>query len=290
MQAIDVVAASGDELGEGPVWDARTRRLLRVDILAGRVLSLDPGTGGQEVVLELKPPIAFVLPRASDGLVVGQGRRVLAVDGASRVTPLVAVEPGRPANRFNDAACDAAGRLWAGTMSTVREEGAAALYRVDPDGTCQRVLERVTISNGLGWSPDGERLHHVDSPTQRIDVHDFDAATGTLTNRRTFAAIDPADGLPDGLTIDCEGGVWVALYGGGAIRRYTPVGALDAVIRTPVAYPTSLAFGGDRLDELFVTSACHPLSPDERRGAPSAGAVLRLQPGVRGRAPLQFAG
>jgi sugar lactone lactonase YvrE len=280
-----------DLLGEGPVWLPDEQRLLHVDIDAGIVHAWDWADGSRGRI-ELDAPLSFAIPRRGGGLVVGQRRTVVLLDGDGPGGPrtLVEVEHGREGNRFNDAKCDPAGRLWAGTMSTVREPGVAGLYRVEHDGATERMVEGTTLSNGLGWSGDGERMYFIDSTTQRIDVFDFDVARGRVSGRRTFAEIDPADGLPDGLTVDAEDGVWVALYGGGAVRRYGADGRLDAVLEVPVSNPTCPVFGGPELDVLFVTTARHRLTAEQAAAQPLAGAVLALRPGVRGRPAHPFAG
>ena len=201
---------------------------------------------------------------------------------------LATVEPDRPENRFNDAACDARGRLWAGTMSTTRERGAAALYRLTPEGELSVALSDVTISNGLDWNLDATQLYYVDSTSQRIEAIDFDLDRGGLGRRRSFAAIAIEDGLPDGLTVDAEGGVWIALFGGAAIRRYAPDGRLDVDLPLPVTNPTSMAFAGPDLGDLYITSAKHRLSTEQLAREPLAGSLLRIRPGFLGRLPHRF--
>jgi sugar lactone lactonase YvrE len=229
--------------------------------------------------------VGFALPDAAGGVIAGVGRELRALP-PSRL--LAAVEPDRLDNRFNDAACDARGRLWAGTMSTTRRPGAAALYRVTPEGELSVALSDVTISNGLDWNLDATRLYYVDSTTQRIDAIDFDLDRGRLGRRRSFAAVSVEAGLPDGLTVDAEGGVWIALFGGGAIRRYAPDGRLDFELGLPVTNPTSMAFAGSDLGDLYITSAKHRLSAEQLAREPLAGSVLRVRPGVRGRLPHRF--
>jgi sugar lactone lactonase YvrE len=151
------------------------------------------------------------------------------------------------------------------------------------------VLEGVTISNGLAWSPDGRTFFYIDTPTRRIDAFDVDPSTGAIARRRTAVEVPASAGWPDGMTVDAEGGLWVALWGGWAIHRYLD-GRLDRVIEMPVAQPTSCAFGGQELDELFITSAWKGLSDAERAAQPVAGALFRLRPGVRGVPPVPFAG
>jgi sugar lactone lactonase YvrE len=203
---------------------------------------------------------------------------------------LCSVEEPLEGNRFNDAKCDAAGRLWAGTMSTTREPGVAGLYRIDPDGACEQVLAGTTISNGLGWSVDGERFLFIDSTTQRIDAFDFDVATGGLSNRREFAFIDPADGLPDGLAIDEDDGVWVALFGGAALRHYDRDGTLDAIVELPVTNPTCPVFGGPARNVLLVTTARHRLTEEQAQREPLAGSVLAVRTPTQGSPVHRFVG
>jgi sugar lactone lactonase YvrE len=196
---------------------------------------------------------------------------------------LAAAEADRPGNRMNDGACDAAGRFWAGTMALDERPHAGALYRLDPDLTVHTMLTEVTISNGIDWSLDGRRMYYVDTPTRRIDVFDFDVAAGAIANRRTFVEVPADAGLPDGLTVDAAGFVWVALWGGAALRRYGADGTLERVVPLPVTHPTSCAFGGAALDELYVTSARIALTAEERKRQPQAGGVFRVRPGVAGR-------
>jgi sugar lactone lactonase YvrE len=284
-----IVQPGADELGESPVWLARERRLARVDIAGRSIVIFDPRDGAERR-LPTDEPVGFVVPVRGGGLLAGVGRTLVRVDEDEAVAHrLAAVEPERPSNRFNDAACDARGRLWAGTMSSDREPGAAALYRVEAGGRPERALAGVTLSNGLDWDLDATRLYYVDSLTQRIDAIDFDVDRGRLGARRPFALIDAAHGLPDGLCVDAEGGVWVALFGGGAVRRYRADGTLDAHLELPVSHPTSLAFGGVELQDLYVTSAKHTLPPAERLRQPLAGSLLRLRVGVTGRTPHSFA-
>jgi len=285
---VELVTIGTDQLGEGPVWLAAERQLLRVDIEA-RAIVLRCIAAANERRRRFDARVGFAVPASAGGWIAGVGRELRRLPSLeARAEVLAAVEIGMTENRFNDAACDARGRLWAGTMSTVRQSGAGALYRFLPDGEVTAALPGATISNGLDWNLDATRLYYVDSTTQRIDAIDFDLDRGRLGARRAFVAIDPDDGLPDGLAVDAEGGVWIALFGGGAVRRYLPDGRLDAEIRVPVTNPTSLAFGGRELTELYVTSAKHRLSAAQLEREPLAGSLLRLHPGVAGRATHRF--
>ena len=284
-----IMSKGNDELGECPVWLADERRLLRVDVTGQAIVTRDV-PAGSESRRSLHGPVGFALSAADSSLVAGIGRelQLLQADSAPRL--IAEVEPERRDNRFNVAACDARGRLWAGTMSMSRRPGAAALYRVTVEGEITVAVRGATISNGLDWDLDGARLYYIDSTTQRIDAIDFDLDRGLLGTRRTFASIDERHGLPDGLAVDVEGGVWVALFGGRRIRRYRPDGALDLELPLPVSNPTSLAFGGPELSDLYVTTAKHRLSADQLAREPLAGSLLLLRPGVRGRLPHRFGG
>jgi sugar lactone lactonase YvrE len=185
---------------------------------------------------------------------------------------------------MNEGGCDPEGRFLCGSMAYDQTLGAGSVHRLDPDGTVHRVLEGVTISNGVEWSPDGSLAYYNDTPTHRISVFDWDGEAG-LTGRRTF--VDLGDGYPDGLTVDAEGGVWTALYDGGAVRRYAPDGTLDLVVEVPTPKVTACTFGGPGLDELFITTSWEGLGPDDE---PLAGSLFRVVPGVTGRPVREFAG
>ena len=289
MGIVSVAIDSQDQLGEGPCWDDRLETLLRVDIARGLVHGWNPATGAAWSRRH-DGEVSAAVPRvAGRGWLVAAGHRLLIDDG-DRIDVLGSTEEDLPDNRFNDCKCDPQGRLWAGTMSKTRSPGTGALYRLEPGADLQRVVSGTTISNGLGWSPAGDRMYFIDSTTQRVDVFDFDGRTGAIANRRTFAEIDRGDGLPDGLTVDAAGGVWVCLFGGAALRRYDQSGALDAVVALPVTNPTSPAFGGSGLRTLYVTSARHRLSDAQLAAEPLAGAVLALEPGVTGLPGNRFAG
>jgi sugar lactone lactonase YvrE len=200
------------------------------------------------------------------------------------------IELENPGNRMNDAKCDPAGRLWAGTMAFDFAPGAAALYRIAPDLSFVKVLEGVTISNGLGWSPDGDVMYYVDSGKYSVDAFDYDGANGEIANRRELVRFAPEDGMPDGMAVDAEGHLWIAFFHAAAVRRYTPQGRLDRQIRLPVALVTSVTFGGDDLRDLYITSAAYGLSAEQLAEQPHAGATFVCRPGVEGQPTVPFAG
>ncbi|HZF89660.1 SMP-30/gluconolactonase/LRE family protein [Streptomyces sp.] len=267
MRAYEVAVRAEATLGEGPTWDAAGDRLLWIDILGSRVHTYEPATG-RRTVRTTEQHVGAVKPRAGGGLVLNlrDGVALLDPDGAFRWLHHEPV-PGR---RANDAAVAPDGALWAGTMRYDEAPGGGTLSRLTGDGTVDVVLDDVAVSNGTGWSPDGRLMYYIDTPTRRVDVFDvldvLDVAGGRVGNRRTLAEIEEGAGFPDGLTVDAEGCVWVALWDGGAIRRYTPGGELDRVIELPTPRVTACAFGGTDLRDLYVTTARvglpapHPLS------------------------------
>ena len=191
---------------------------------------------------------------------------------------------------MNDAACDPQGRLWAGTMSFEAEPEVGTLYRIDPDGSYHPMINGLTISNGMGWSPAGDLMYFIDSPTRRIDVLDFDGEQGTAANRRTLVDLAETAGVPDGMTVDAAGGLWVAFWGGAQVRRYGPDGDLSFIVDVPVPQPTSCTFGGTDGQDLYITSARLGLSQSELADSPLSGAVFVARPGYRGLPAFSFGG
>jgi sugar lactone lactonase YvrE len=280
-RALQRVPVAAGTLPEGPYWDGVAGGLYWVDIPAGRVHFLDE-SGGQRT-WAAGQPVAAAAGRACGGLVLAVRDGFAALDLATGQTSVLAgVEPDRPDTRMNDGACDRAGRFFAGTKAEDDAPGAGALYRLDPDHVVSLVVADVTISNGIGWSPDEQLMYYVDSPTRRVDVFDYDPASGAIGGRRPFARLPSAGAMPDGLAVDAEGGVWVALWGGSAVHRYDAAGRLDQVVEVPHVNVTSCAFGGPGLDLLYVTAAAGP-------GA-AEGALYRGPAGVAGLPAYPFRG
>lgn len=269
--------------GEGPVWSSRWGGLRWVDMLAGDVLSL--GDDGAVERRHVGRVAAALRPRRAGGAVIGV-ERGFALEGVDRGLTQLEELWSDPGVRMNDGGCDPDGRFYCGSMAYDQRPGAGAVYRLDPDGSVRMVLEDVTISNGLEWSPDGSLAYYNDTATRRIDVFDYARETG-LTARRPFAQIPSEAGGPDGLTVDADGGVWVALYGAGAVRRYTATGVLDEVVEVAARKVTACAFGGPRLDELFVTTSREDLEPGDD---PLAGSLFRADVGIAGMPVREFAG
>ena len=260
-------------LGEGPCWDAEAGALYWTDIAAHRVHRL---TGdGAHTEWDTGQPPGAVVPRAGGGLVLAASEGFLAMDpGTGSLSMLAAVEPDVPGNRMNDGACDRAGRFFAGTMASDESPGAGALYVLATDHQVTRLVAGVGISNGIGWSPDDQRMYYIDSLTYRVDLFDYEPGTGAIGNRRMFASLGAGEVMPDGLAVDSEGSVWVALWGGSEIRRYAPDGRLTLTVDVPAANVTSCAFGGPDLRTLYITTAAGP--------GRSGGALFACQVGVAG--------
>ena len=277
--------------GEGPAWDVASGCLLWVDLVGERLHRSSPD--GSDAIAEFDQPVCAVVPRAAGGLALalGDGLWLQDPDGAMRRLHAIA-QPELPlgAVRMNDGKCDPAGRFWAGSMAYDGRPGAGSLYRLDPDGQVAEILRDVTVSNGLAWTRDGTTLFYIDSALQRVDAFDADPGTGAIRNRRVAVPVPAASGTPDGMTIDDDGGLWVAMWGGGSVNRYTPDGRLDTVVEVPCANATSCAFGGTDLRDLYITTSPHGLSDADRAAQPLAGGLFRFRPGVTGPAAVALAG
>jgi sugar lactone lactonase YvrE len=268
--------------GEGPVWYPGWGGLRFVDMLAGDVVTLLPdGTLGRTHVGSVA---AVVRPRSGGGAVIGVERGFALEDPAGTLTTLPELWSDTGV-RMNEGGCDPDGRFYCGSMAYDQPEGAASLYRLDPDGSVEVVLDSVTVSNGLEWSPDGSLVYYNDTATSSIALFDYSRASG-LTNGRTFVTLDGPGG-PDGLTVDAEGGVWAAVFDGGEVRRYSADGVLEERISLPTPKVTACTFGGDGLDTLFITTSQEGVDTDED---PLAGSLFSVEVGVSGQPVRTFAG
>jgi len=288
--SVEVFADLRADVGEAPHWDDLTDTLLFVDLTGGAVFRYDQ-SGVQLGSFFVGQEVGAVVPRRGGGLVLAVRDGIaVASDTGEGFEVTAPVERDIPGNRMNDAKCDPAGRLVAGTMAFDLSPHSAALYRVEPDWSFGQIARDVTQSNGIAWSPDGSRMYFIDSATQGIDVFDYDAGTGSAGNRRRLVTIDPADGIPDGMTTDDQGNLWVACFGGAAVRCFSPAGEqLDEVL-FPVTQVTSCAFGGPGLADLYVTTAAYRLSPGQLNREPHAGATFACRPGAAGLLATSFAG
>ena len=266
-------------LSEGPRWDAERAELLWVDILAGQVHAAPIDEDGRLMPVRTVPigrHVGAAAPADAGGYVLAAVTGFWHVDDQGAVQALAQPEAGRADVRMNDGICDPQGRMWAGTMAYAETRGAGRLYRLDLDGRCSLMLDGLTISNGMGWSPDGTTMYLADSGTREIYAFDFDPIDGTLDHRRLFAQVNTPGAAPDGLTVDDGGDVWVALWNAGALARYTADGSLREMIPVPVDRPTSCAFGGSDGATLFITTSREGLDEQTLAGQPQAGHVLRV--------------
>ena len=270
--------------GEGPFWDSVNARLLLVDMLAGAVVDVDEeGRTGRR---KLASVAAVLRSRRGGGYVLATENRFVLLGPDLTVEKTLPPVFTDPLIRMNDGGCDPEGRFYCGTMAYAETPGAGALYRFDPDGRVEVTLRDVTISNGLQWNRAGDAVFYADTPTGRVDRFDFDPESGAFTGRRTFAEI-VGGGYPDGMAIDVDDGIWVALWGGSAVHRYGSDGRLDLVVDLPVSNVTACAFGGPESQTLFITTSRQGLGPEDQ---PEAGAVFRYDAGVAGAPQHAYAG
>jgi len=286
---VETVLDAHAAVGEGPVWDERTNRLFWVDIMGHKLHVYDPASD-HDAVVEIGQPVGAAGLREQGGMVLAlrDGFALLDAD-LGDLRWVARVEDDTPTSRMNDGKVDPAGRFWAGTMPFAPGEPVGALYRLDPDFRVTRVVGDIKLSNGLDWSLDNKQMYYIDSLSQQIDSFDFDVRSGSVGARRTVIAIDPAEGLPDGMTLDAEGGIWVALHGSGTVRRYLPDGTVDRIVQLPVRMVTCPAFGGPDYADLYITTMNYGMTEDALRAQPLAGALFRCRPGVKGRPPFRFA-
>lgn len=287
MRADVAAVTTPARLGESPVWDVARSRLMWVDLLAGTVNEFDPTTG-EGMAARVEPAVtALGLCAGGDRYVVAAGMGVATCTWPGTNLHRVAlVDRGE---RMNDGKPDPAGRLVVGTMTGDHNPGQAALYQIER-GTVRMLLDGVTISNGLDWSPDGGTMYYVDTPLERIDAFDYDVTTGAISGRRILADLRGVPGRPDGLTVDSDGGVWVAMaHGGACVRRFTPEGQLDHVLELPVRNVTSVGFGGDGLTDLYITTSQLRMAADELARWPESGCLFRASGlGVTGLPPNRY--
>jgi sugar lactone lactonase YvrE len=285
-----VLAASvGAQIGEGPVWDDRDDSLVFVDIDASSMHRYRPGSGRLESYPLPACAASMALLESGWLLLAGQGLAVCRTDGSgyTAAVPGIPLDPGRV--RFNDGKVDPWGRFVVGTMSLTDRQPVAALYRMTSSGQVSKTLDRVAVSNGLGWTADRKRFYYVDSAARRVDVFDSDPLTGQLSRRRVFVHLGGDDRGPDGLCLDQDDCVWVAFWGGSAVHRYTPDGTVDVVVEVPASQVTSVAFGGTGLTDLYITTARAGLSAEQIRAQPHAGDLFILSTGTAGVPVPRFA-
>lgn len=276
-------------LGESPCWDQKRQRLYWVDILQKRLHWYDT-LSQKNHTIQLQHRIGCVAARKRGGLILAleNGFSLLDLE-TKKITFLADPEEHLSSHRFNDGKCDPTGRFWAGTMSLDESLKEGSLYSLDAERNVQRWLENLGISNGIGWSPDFQKMYFIDSPTREIVAFDYD--TGSLSHRRVVITIPEDAGYPDGMTVDREGMLWIALWGGGKVTRWNPAtGKLLDEIPVPACHATSCTFGGPRMSDLYITTAQKDMNPTQRKTYPHAGCLFRIKTEFVGMESFEFAG
>ena len=275
-------------LGEGAIWHPAEKKLYWVDIEAAELHIYNPATGKDKVLPTGEKP-GTVVPIEGGGVLLAAQNSIYSMDTGTGELSLVTKPLHDPLLRFNDGKADPSGRFWVGTMAYDTREGAAALYRMDKDKRFHQVADNVTISNGLVWSADRKTMYYIDSPTLAVQAFDYDDASGEISNGRVVIRVPEAvGGSPDGMAIDTEGMLWIALWGAAAVVRCNPAtGETLQRVEVPALQVTSVAFGGENLDMLYITTARTGLSPEQLEKYPGSGGLFAAKPGVRG-VPAEF--
>ena len=283
--AVDIKAS----LGEGPCWDENTNRLYWVDILEKKVHYYQPQTN-ETSTINVGQYVGACVPTKSGDLLLAleNGFYILNLE-SEKLTIIEEPESHMYENRFNDGKCDPAGRFWAGTMHKDASKVTGSLYVMQTDRTVKKVLSDVGISNGLAWTADAKTMYFIDTHTREVAAFDYDVSSGEINNRIPVVTIPEEEGFPDGMTIDSEGMLWIAHFNGGKVTRWNPdTGELLTTIKLPVSKVTSCTFGGEHLNELYITTASVGLNEQEKRDQPLAGGVFRVKTEVKGTKTVLF--
>ncbi|HEU5077778.1 MAG TPA: SMP-30/gluconolactonase/LRE family protein [Opitutaceae bacterium] len=288
MDTPELCYAGRAELAEGPVWHEGA--LWWVNIVSGTLNRLDVSTG-LNTARATGDFLSSAVPKGDGGWLVARRGECALLDWKSgKLTPFAKPAEMPSGNRFNDGKCDPAGRYWVGSMDLKLRPRRAALYRVDHDGRVERMIENLSLSNGVAWSAAGDRFFHVDTTERRLTAYDFDLARGTLSNARLIREFAESEGSPDGMAIDREDKLWIALWGGSAVVQVDPrSGKTLSRHELPVAQVSACAFGGEDSSTLFITTAWQNLSLERRIAQPLAGSIFALKTQTRG-APVSLFG
>jgi sugar lactone lactonase YvrE len=287
---LECVLDSRSELAEGPVWDPVSSVLYWVNIKAREIHRFDPASG-KDILWKTPSDVGSLALREMGGLVVALKTGFFLFHPPGAFTPIAEPEPGLPDNRFNDGKTDRQGRFWAGSLYDPDEtKPTGALFRLDRDLSCHRMVDGIFASNGLAFSPDSRTMYYADSRRRTVWAWDFDADVGAIANRRVFVELSGAEGVPDGAAVDDEGCYWLTQPPAARVVRYTPKGRIDRVLEMPVSQPTCVAFGGPRMTTLYITTASYRMPAAKRAEEPLAGSLFALEVGVSGPADARFGG
>ncbi len=290
---IDCVVQSADILGEVPRWCDRSQRLWWVDVRRPALQYVHPASG-RYAAQRLHPDLVTgsMALRESAGFVLATGTGIYLYDPATELPakPIAHPEEGRPGMRLNDGKCDRRGRFWVGSMHDTQRDPVGTLYRLDADHSCTAMLDGFVLPNSLCWSPDDKTMYFSDTHNQVLWAFDYDIDAGAISNRRVLKDWSYQVGRPDGATVDAEGFLWICMVASGQLMRLAPDGRIDRIIQLPVTNPTCPAFGGERLDRLYITSHSQRFTPEQQAREPLAGALLALDVGVSGLPEPRFAG
>lgn len=288
--SITRVSTGNSVLGENPLWDPVTGSLWSIDCMSRKLFRHDPAGGEQTEFPLRRTPGSFAF-RANGGMLMAYRRGLALIEpGTPMLVDVPSPQIDFAKDVFNDGKCDRRGRFWVGTMDREVHDPIGALYRVDPDLSVHRMADGTTLSNGIAWSPDNNTLYHCDSRPGLVWAYDYDIETGGIANRRVLIDFATRKGMPDGCTVDAEGGLWVAEIGAGQVVRFDTTGREIGAVSVPVTRPTSVIFGGANMRTMFITSMRFSLSEDEQRQQPEAGSVFALNAGVAGLPEVRFAG
>lgn len=288
-EKLELVLDAKAQIAEGPFWDQEKQLLYWVDIL-GKTINLYNPAAAKNELIQLDKMIGALIPAENGKLLAALEDGLYLIDAETAEQEfLVNPESNNDQTRFNDAKCDRRGRFWVGTMDLEENRELGTLYCLDPELNLVEKIKNVKISNGLAWSLDNKTMYYIDSPTKEVLAFDYDLETAEITNKRVIISFAEAEGVPDGMTIDAEGKLWIAHFGGGQVSRWNPNSGekIDSV-QLPVSNVTSCAFGGKNLDELYITTASVGLSEEEKEAQPLAGGIFRYQAGVKGLAGVKF--
>jgi sugar lactone lactonase YvrE len=290
MSQVDCVHAGANVLGESPVWSVQEQALYWVDSRGPTIFRLD-GSSGKVRSWKLPEVIGSIVVRKAGGLVAAtkSGFHFFSTETGA-VQQIADPEKHLPDNRFNDGRCDRRGRYWSGTMSDARRDPAGTLYCLSPDLTVRGFKSGIIVPNSLCWSPDDRTMYFADTYKATIWAYDFDLERGEMSHERVFVDTSAGPGRPDGATVDADGCLWSAEYGGSRVVRYTPQGKIDRTIALPATSVTSCSFGGAHLDMLYITTATQRLTAEQLKEQPLAGGLFAVRPGVSGVPEPAFAG